>query len=111
MAKSIRGHGKHVLQLAKMKAEQSEKNRTHAEAKEKQKRSDAVDQQLLSLRAEKRQLVIRLSSIQPGTDAGLVCAISSSIDEIQDDISKKEMQLAEFNMPTPIKKKCTPEEK
>jgi hypothetical protein len=111
LAKSIRGHGKHVLQLAKIKAEEMKKNRALAEAKEKRKRSDAVDQQLLSLRAEKRQLVIRLSLIQPGTDAGLVCAISSSIDEIQDDIRKKEMQLAEFNMPTPIKKNCTPEEK
>ena len=42
---SICGHGESVLQFAKMKAEESpsEKNRKHAEAKEKQKRSDAVD--------------------------------------------------------------------
>jgi hypothetical protein len=111
LAKSIRGHGEHVLQLAKIKADEMKKNRALAEAKEKRKRSDAVDQQLLSLRAEKRQLVIRLSSIQPGTDAGLERAISSSIDEVQDDIRKKEMQLDEFNIPTPIKNNRTPEEK
>jgi hypothetical protein len=111
LAKSIRSHGEHVLQLAKIKAEEMKKNRALAEAKEKRKRSDAVDQQLLSLRAEKRQLVIRLSLIQPGTDAGLERAISSSIDEVQDDIRKKEMQLDEFNIPTPIKNNRTPEEK
>ena len=87
------------------------KNRVLAEAKEKRKRSDAVDQQLLSLRAEKRQLLIRLLSIQPSMDAVLESAISTSIAEVQDDIKKKEMQLNEFNVPTPIKINHTPDEK
>jgi hypothetical protein len=111
LCKSIRDHGEDVLQFARMKAEESEKNRGYAEAKEKRKRNDAVDQQLLSLRAEKRQLTIRLSSIQPGTDAALENAISTSIAEVQEDIKKQEMQLIELNLPTPVKNNRTPEEK
>ena len=49
LSKSICDHGENLLQLTKIKADQIEKNRAHEEAKEKQKRSDAVDQQILSL--------------------------------------------------------------
>ena len=111
LCKSICDHGEAVLQFARMKAEESEKNHGYAEAKEKLKRNDAMDQQLLSLQAEKQQLTIRLSSIQPRTDAALENAISTSIAEVQEDIKKKEMQLIELNLPTPVKNNRTPEEK
>jgi hypothetical protein len=38
-------------------------------------------------------------------------AISKSIAELQEDIKKKEMQLIELNLPTPVKNNLTPEEK
>lgn len=43
-------------------------------------------------------------------EAVLESAISTSIAEVQDDITKKEMQLNEFNVPTPIKNNRTPDE-
>jgi hypothetical protein len=57
------------------------------------------------------RLTFRLSSIQPGTDAALENAISKSIAELQEDIKKKEMQLIELNLPTPVKNNLMPEEK
>ena len=70
-----------------------------------------MDQQLLTLRAEKQQITIRLLSVQPGTDAALENAISTSIANVQEDMNKKEMQLIELNLLTPIKNNRTPEEK
>ena len=49
LSSSIRDHGANVLHLAKLKADESRKNREHAEAKEKQKRADTIDQQVLYL--------------------------------------------------------------
>ena len=49
LSSSVRDHGANVLHLAKLKADESRKNREHAEAKEKRKRADAVDQQILLL--------------------------------------------------------------
>jgi hypothetical protein len=112
LSSSIRDHGTNVMQFAKIKAEEGAKNRAHAEGKEKRKRADVVDQQILSLRAEKRQLIIRLSSMENGSNPAAENAISSSIEEINEDIRKKQLQLAELvEMPTPIKSNRTPEDK
>lgn len=111
LSSSIRDHGANVLRLAKLKADESRKNREHAEAKEKRKRADTIDQQILSLRAEKRQLVIRLSCLEPGSNAAAEDAIASSITEVDEDIRRKEMQLVEFDIPTPVKNNRTPEDK
>jgi hypothetical protein len=45
------------------------------------------------------------------TNAALENAISTSIAKVQEDITKKEMQLIELNLPSPVKNNRTPEEK
>jgi hypothetical protein len=116
LSTSIRDHGAYVLRMAMLKAQEGEKNRAHAVAKEKRQRTDAMDEQILALRAEKRQLTIQLCSIEPGTNTSLINAISASIAEVEEDIkqreiNKKGMQQIDVEVPTPIKNNCTPEDK
>ena len=72
------------------------KNCVQAEAKEKQNKSDAVDQQILFLRVGKRQLSIWQLSVKLGTNAAVVDVISKLIMEVVTDKKKKKMQLIKF---------------
>ena len=79
--------------------------------KAKRKRLDTVEAQLDALRAEKRQLVIQLCSIPVGSNVRLQEAIESLIVEVNSQIERKEKQLADIEMPTPVKSNCTPDDK
>ena len=108
---SIQEHGLKLIDFGKMRSDEHQKDRQMMATKAKRKQLDTVEAQLDALRAEKRQLVIQLCTIPVGSNVHLQEAIESSIVEVNSQIERKEKQLADIEMPTPVKSNCTPDDK
>ena len=107
LGNSIREYGKKMVEFAKIRASKSRNDREYAREQAKRKRIEDLDAGINKLKAEKRGLLIQAAAVEPGSNAAIEEAYKLSMQEIDNQITKKENEKEDI-MNTPIKSNCTP---